>query len=492
MTAAPERDEGDHGSERSRPGAATGGAGAFVTVLVILVTAFVLVVPLVSATRTLASRQAVDRLADAGALAATTERLVGVAEGRDPAAVDTALAEVRSSVRALREAPGAAAVADEAGPILDRLVVAAERIASTPPGTLGADTVQDARVAARDVAEVYRAMTARGLAGGLRFDGAVLAAVLLVGLLQIALLARMRRLNAGLRSEVERRIAGEQRLRESEGRLRAAADELEHARDAAESANRAKSRFLATMSHEFRTPLNGILGFAYLLEQAAAEPEIDRDRLRTDVGRVRGAGEHMLRIVSDVLDLARIEADMLVTDATTFDPAHLLHEIAAAADATVHANGSRLVVEIGTLGSATTDATRLRQVVDNLLANAARFTENGVVTLRASRRDESLQIEVADTGVGMTESQLEAAFGEFVQVDESITRRHGGTGLGLALVRRLTALLGGHIDATSRPREGSTFTIVVPAILPAGPSSDSRGDSRDDGADPRKTRETPA
>ncbi len=337
---------------------------------------------------------------------------------------------------------------------------------------------------------------ARELAGRLRFDGGVLAAVVLLGLLLLALFVRLRRLNDGLLAEIDRRIRGEQRLRQQEQALRHAADELRVARDEAQQADRTKSRFLATMSHEFRTPLNGILGFSWLIERGLQAGRTEA--ALEDVRRIRTAGEHMLRLVSDVLDLARLEAGMLTATAAAFDPTALLREIADAARPQMDAAGTTFECDLPPLGPASTDATRLRQIIDNLLSNAGRFADGGRVRLMARRlpageavppsevdlgpngdgrvapalhaiglmpspdRDRLL-IRIEDTGPGMSPTQLAAAVEEFVQVDDSAERRHGGTGLGLSLVARLAPLLGGGVLLESRVGRGTTATVVVPA-----------------------------
>jgi signal transduction histidine kinase len=514
-----------------------------VTALLLLTVAGVMIVPLLSATRTLAERRNVDRLALAMTLPGLIERaaaeaMIAAARRPDPPdpgdaddAIDApaappaanrawrvpALQARRIAARfagiaepddadpdpvlpaaatALDDVPGGTTAAFALVTHLDDLIAAAE---GSAPGFDLRDTRDVGVTAADAVSELLRRDLARGFAGRLRFDGGVLAVIVLLGLLQVALLVRMRRLNAGLRVEIERRTESERLVREREAELQRVADQLRDARDDAEAADRAKSRFLATMSHEFRTPLNGILGFTWLIERGlqSARPE----DILEDVQRIRGAGEHMLRLVSDVLDLAKIEAGMMSPEVAPFDAGVLIGEIAAAAEPLIAAGGNTLRVDAGPLGEVRTDATRLRQVLDNLLSNAGRFTDAGAVTLIARRlpagaalppevRDapagaaggpgepafhvvgdlppeatERLVLGVLDTGAGMSPRELAAAFEEFVQVDDSTSRRHGGTGLGLALVSRFASLLGGAVLVASRSGAGTRCSVVIPADL---------------------------
>ncbi|MEL7058478.1 MAG: HAMP domain-containing sensor histidine kinase [Acidobacteriota bacterium] len=254
-------------------------------------------------------------------------------------------------------------------------------------------------------------------------------------------------------------------------RLREARDARENALRTAEAASLAKSAFLANTSHELRTPLNSILGYAeLLLEDARAAGGSDSI---ADLERIVGAGRHLRGLIDDVLDLSKIEAGKMTLTTERFAVATLIDEVLDTAAPLVAARGNRLERKAEDLGVAWTDGAKLRQVLLNLLANAAKFTTDGVVTLRAERgaalsEDDGdlLVFEVIDSGIGMTASQLRRVFDPFTQADGSTTRRYGGTGLGLGIARELARLLGGSLDAESAPGQGSTFRFTVPAIAP--------------------------
>ncbi len=239
-------------------------------------------------------------------------------------------------------------------------------------------------------------------------------------------------------------------------------------REAAE-ANRAKSRFLANMSHELRTPLNAILGYAELLVE---EPEVaSSPGALEDVAKIRAAGGHLLQLIGDLLDLSKVEAGRMEVVSEAVGVAEVVEEVARTVRPLVEANRNRFVVTVGPdAGRMTADPLRLRQVLFNLLSNAGKFTEDGTVELgarRESRREgEVVVFRVSDTGIGMSAEQLERVFTPFVQGDASLTRRFGGTGLGLALSRHLARLMGGRISVTSAEGEGTTFLVELPAVSP--------------------------
>ncbi len=245
--------------------------------------------------------------------------------------------------------------------------------------------------------------------------------------------------------------------------------ELERAREAAEQANVAKSAFMANMSHELRTPLNAILGYSEMLMEEAAD--LDLSGFLPDLRKINDAGSHLLSLINDVLDISKIEAGRTEIYAEDFDVGDLLDAVAATAQPLVEKNANRLVIERGTgLGAVRQDLTKLRQSILNLLSNAAKFTENGTITLRASRdpspTGDWLRIDVIDTGIGIAEDKIESLFEEFTQADVSTTRKYGGTGLGLAISRRFCRMLGGDIVVRSVPDQGSRFSISVPSVLP--------------------------
>ena len=234
---------------------------------------------------------------------------------------------------------------------------------------------------------------------------------------------------------------------------------LIQAKDDAEAATRAKSAFLATMSHEIRTPLNGVLGMAQAMSAAPLAPE---QRERLDV--IRQSGETLLAVLNDVLDLSKIEAGRLELEEAEFDIGGVALGAHAAFSAVAAQKGVAfdLTVTRAAAGLYLGDATRVRQVLSNLISNALKFTEAGAVAVSVGRRRGALTLTVRDTGIGMSVEQQAALFQKFAQADASTTRRFGGTGLGLAICRELVELMGGTIAATSAEGEGSTFVATLP------------------------------
>lgn len=250
--------------------------------------------------------------------------------------------------------------------------------------------------------------------------------------------------------DITARIAGEQ--------------ELVEARARAESANEAKSRFLATVSHEFRTPLNGILGMADLLGDTGLEPEQE-----TYVRALRISGESLLGLIDDILDFAKVEAGKLELANESFDVGLLLETVSELMAPRAQAKGIELAAYLAPdlpthlVG----DSDRLRQILLNLVGNAIKFTEAGGVGIRLAREGAMIAITVADTGPGIPEDRRLAIFEEFEQVDNSAARRHEGTGLGLAIVRRLVILMDGSIALESREGGGSLFCVRLPLAVAA-------------------------
>lgn len=239
---------------------------------------------------------------------------------------------------------------------------------------------------------------------------------------------------------------------------------LEEARSSAEEANRMKSEFLANMSHELRTPLNGILGFAELLEMDLKNPaQIEYAQT------IRASGEHLLTLVTDVLDLAKIEAGRMEFNLTSIDLPLLLREVLAMHGS--HAQKKNLVFELDETSVPSrvfADPVRLRQILLNLTSNALKFTERGRVIMRASMQDEQVRIEVQDTGVGISELEQKIIFEKFRQSETFVTRNHEGTGLGLTLAKELVEHMGGTIGVSSTPGVGSTFFVLLAATDPKG------------------------
>lgn len=237
------------------------------------------------------------------------------------------------------------------------------------------------------------------------------------------------------------------------------------ARQVAEAASEAKSGFLADMSHELRTPLNAIIGITEILVEDAKD-EGRQDQLEP-LQRVHSAGEHLLQLINDVLDLSKIEAGKMSLALEAIDVSDVLREVVATVMPLAEKSGSRLLLNCADgVGVVRADPLRLKQVVLNLVGNACKFTKAGEVRVSA-RRDgngagQRLVVAIADTGIGMTTEQVGRLFQEFSQADAQTAREYGGTGLGLVISRRLARLMGGDIDAVSRPGEGSTFTFWLP------------------------------
>ena len=258
-------------------------------------------------------------------------------------------------------------------------------------------------------------------------------------------------------------------LKEREQELADLVEKLELARDQAEAATVAKSQFLANMSHELRTPLNAVMGFSeVLLDKVAAEGQA---QFQDPLKRIHGAGAHLLKLINDILDLAKIEAGKMDLKIEPISVSQLLHEAVTTVRPMAESNNNRLSLNCPQeVGSIRADPVRARQILLNLLSNAAKFTEDGQITVDARRSHDGsdrIVIAVSDTGIGMEADQIVQLFSEFVQLDDASTRKHGGTGLGLAISRRLCRLMGGEITVQSKPGAGSTFTIGLPAVADA-------------------------
>ncbi len=262
------------------------------------------------------------------------------------------------------------------------------------------------------------------------------------------------------RNELEERVAErtEALALEVQERRRAEAD--------AQAASQTKSLFLANRSHELRTPLNAILGYSELLLEEAEDRETQQT---TDIDRIRGAAEHLLDLINNILDLSKIEAAKMEISAEEFVLGELLADVRSTILPLMIKGQNRLQITCSAeKRSIVTDRTKLKQIVLNLLSNASKFTQKGWVDLRVELGwvdgVEWLTVDVADTGIGIPEHKLANLFHVFSQVDDAVARRTGGTGLGLAISRELCRLLGGEISVRSAVGEGTTFTIHIPVL----------------------------
>ena len=261
-------------------------------------------------------------------------------------------------------------------------------------------------------------------------------------------------------------------------------EELHEAKVAAEAANRSKSAFLANMSHELRTPLNAIINYSEMLQEDAQDS--GSEDFLPDLEKIQTAGKHLLDMISDILDISKIEAGHVTLYLENFDVATMIEEVMTTAQTLVEKKGNALALKTkGELGTMYADQPKVRQILLNLLSNAAKFTEKGVITIGVERiknekpkptkriknndfnsgsnySSQILIFRVSDTGIGMTDEQLDQIFKPFTQADASTTKKYGGTGLGLTISQRLCEILGGEISVESEDGKGSTFIVSLP------------------------------
>lgn len=244
--------------------------------------------------------------------------------------------------------------------------------------------------------------------------------------------------------------------------------ELQEARFTSERANQAKSSFLSFMSHELRTPLTSIIGFSeMLITDVQAE---GRHEWAEDLRRVHDSGRYLLELINDILDISKIEAGKMEVHLETFDLAMLVRDLCDVMQPLVQRKANQLVLDCPEgLGTMQADRIKVRQCLLNLLSNASKFTERGIITLSAARVSRNgsdwLVFQIKDTGIGMNSEQMAKLFKAFTQAEETTSRRYGGTGLGLALTKRFCQMLGGDVFVSSEPGKGSIFTMDLPATV---------------------------
>jgi signal transduction histidine kinase len=242
-------------------------------------------------------------------------------------------------------------------------------------------------------------------------------------------------------------------------------DEIQDKNRQLAEASERKSQFLASMSHELRTPLNAIIGLTEMMVTNAAR--FGTEKALEPLRRVNAAGTHLLSLINEVLDLSKIEAGKLELNPEPVNLPRLIDEVIGTAGQLAEKNQNRLVVEAQeNLGALTADSMRLKQILLNLLSNACKFTKEGEVARRVRKVADGrdwVELAVADTGIGLTAEQQAKLFQEFTQADSLTARRYGGTGLGLALSRKLARMMGGDVTVTSEPSKGSVFTVRLPS-----------------------------
>ncbi len=261
-------------------------------------------------------------------------------------------------------------------------------------------------------------------------------------------------------------------LEQYEIELQQSTYELKNAKEAAEAANWAKGQFLATMSHELRTPMNAIIGYSEMLQEDAialrgTSIDSQQPNFVPDLQKISDAGRQLLALINDILDFSKLEAGRVDLCLESFDLLSLVQEVVSTLKPLVQKTGNTLVVECDDqIGSLYADLAKIRQNLYNLLSNAIKFTDRGTIRLTVERHSNALLpvilFKVSDTGIGMTQDQIDRLFQAFVQADASTTRKYGGTGLGLAIAQKFCQMMGGTITVESELGQGTTFTMQIP------------------------------
>jgi signal transduction histidine kinase len=283
-------------------------------------------------------------------------------------------------------------------------------------------------------------------------------------------------------SEAEQEIQHLTRLLEELTRVKSV--ELTKARRQAQEASQATSTFVANMSHELRAPLNAIIGYSSILQEEARD--LGRDDFVLDLQMIESAGKHLQAVISDILALSKIVSGQMDLDVDTFDITKVIEEVVMTVQLMVNKNSNTLKLDYDDdIGPMRADMNKVRQILFNILGNAAKFTQQGTITLAVERQPlvinnpspkianngcqpiDQIVFRVTDTGIGISPKQKESLFGAFTQADGSTTRRYGGAGLGLTICRHFCQMMGGEITVESEVGQGSTFTIYLPAEMTA-------------------------
>ncbi|MCK5878048.1 MAG: hypothetical protein KAG43_10460, partial [Candidatus Marithrix sp.] len=270
----------------------------------------------------------------------------------------------------------------------------------------------------------------------------------------------------GIKSMVQKMIQANSNLKYEIKQRKTAEIAMIKAKEDAEEANLTKSHFIANMSHELRTPLNAIIGYSEILGEDLQDKCIDYKQSSKDILNVTNSAKYLLNLINDVLDISKLEAGKVELFIEKVALPELLEDIEVSVQPLISKKNNKLEIQIiDTLGEIDTDITKVRQIVFNLLSNAAKFSENDVIILQAKRINkndkEHINIQVIDKGIGMTETQLSKMFQSFTQADSSTTRKYGGTGLGLAISKKFAQMMGGDITVTSVYGKGSIFTLEL-------------------------------